>query len=479
MMRICWLLCIVGWVALFDIQAQRESAAVMDNQELIAVELEIQLDSEHQSVAGTQRLRLRLRRAARQVAFLLDERLRLVHVKDHGQALSIQRQGDTVLVDLGQTLKAGAAVYLEILYGGQPKPAAEIWAGGNVSLDASLLPPWAWWPCVPGPVDSLKLHVIYPQEAAVMTSGILLALEKRPGCFLRRTFVYPYPTRPEQVRLYAGDLQKDTVAYQTQGTAHTLHYLSSAHDQVKMKAGMKQLTDALASLEAQFGPYPFWDRPFYWVSAPSSAEQALNLDGAMIRRLAGHWFGRYIRPSDELARLILRSLAAYAEIAYVEKRFDRKTALRYLFDQPEVPIGPCLWEALRNQLGDDERWWAMLRALPEDLADQSVNGPTLISYLATQLGHHPGQVVEQYLLYQQRPRLQYRLLEDRRRTSLFLRWNTQVPELPLEVRFEVGKETQSIAPTDSWQKFEFKRTEAKKIVPAAGQQYLLWEYAEP
>jgi hypothetical protein len=478
MMRICWLLGL-GWVALFELQAQRMSATVWDHQELLAVELEIQLDAEHRSVAGTQHLQLRLQRAGRQVVFLLNERLRLVHVKDRGETLSVQRHGDTVLVDLGHKLKAGASANLEILYGGQLEGSAEVWAGENVSLDASLLPPSAWWPCVPAPVDSLKLHVIYPQEAAVMTSGILLAQAEQPGCFLRRTFVHPYPTRPEQVRLYAGDLQENTITYQAQGVRHTLHYLASAHDQAESKASMSQLTDALAGLEAQFGPYPFWDRPFYWVSAPASAEQALNLDGAMIRRLAGHWFGRYVRPSDELARMMLRSLAAYAEIVYVEKRFDRQTARRYLFDQPEVPIGPCLWEALRDQMGNDERWWAMLRALPETFGYQAVDGPTLLDYLAAQLGSNPRLIVEQYLLYQQRPRLQYRWLENRRQTSLFVRWQTEVSALPLEVRFKVGQETQVLAPTDTWQKLEYKRISADKIAPAAGQQYLLWEYTKP
>jgi len=478
MMRICWWLCI-GWVALLDMQAQRASAPVMDNQELLAVELEIQLDAQHQSIAGTQHLQLRLRRAGRQVVFLLAERLLLVHVKDQAQALAFERRGDTVLVDLGHSLPSNALVNLEILYGGQPEAGKEVWAGGNVSLDASLLPPWAWWPCVPSPVDSLKLHVIYPQEAAVMTSGILLGQEERPGYFLRRTFVYPYPTRPEQVRLYAGDLQEDTTTYQVGGITHTLHYLASAHDQAKIEAGMKQLTDALAALEAQFGPYPFWDRPFYWVSAPASAEQALGVDGALIRRLAGHWFGRYLRPSDELARLMLQSLTAYAEIIYVEKRFDRQTALRYLFDQPNVPIGPCLWEALRDQIGDDERWWAILAALPETFADRAVNGPMLIDYFATQLGINPQPIVEQYLLYQQRPRLQYRLLENRRQSSLSLRWQTEVDEFPLKVRFQVGQEMQSLAPTDTWQKLEFKRTPADKITPAKEQRYLLWDYTEP
>lgn len=439
-------------------------------------DLELQVDARYRSVAGTQRMTLRLHAASSGVAFLLSDSLRLVHVKWRGERLQVFRRGDTVQVQFGRVLKAGTVPELEILYGGRPPAAAGVWGDNQVALDANLLPPHHWWPCLPGRVDSMRLHIIYPQEQSVLTSGQLYARALRPGRFLRRSFRFAYALTPSQVRLYAGRLTQVERIYQSPtGERQRLHCVAPVRQAAAAEAQLIRLSQYLAWLETHLGPYPFWDQPFYWMGQDEAQEAPLGLDEAMLRRLASHWLGRHLRPDDDLATRILHALCAYLPLWYLETQYDQQTAVRYLLDQPEVPAGAGMWFTLRQQWADDAAWWRDLRTLSTQWGGRTATGPELVAFLSEQLGRDLTPVFEQYLLYAQPPTLQYRLLKARRSTTLFYRWQTEVETLPLEVLLRVNNQPQMLQPSREWQQVEYKKTAPRDFEFDREQGHLRWQ----
>jgi hypothetical protein len=443
-------------------------------------ELEMQLDPAFRSVAGTQRMTLRLHAAASGVSFLLSDSLRLVHVKARGQVLSTHRQGDTVRVQFGRMLKAGATPELEILYGGKPPQAEGVWASQQVALDGNLLPPHHWFPCLPGLVDSMRLHVIYPREYSVLTTSKVVAQRGRPGNFVRHSFDFLYPIDPVQLRVYAGRLiqvEQDHVA--RDGQRHQLHYVTPADQRTVAKGELAQVSENLAWLAQQLGPYPFWNQPFYWVGQPLGHEEVLDFDPQLMRRLATHWLGRSVRAGDAVATRILAALCTYTELMYVEQRFDRKTAQRYLLDQPVVPVGVGLFATLRHQLADDPAWWQAIADIHGTWAGETVSGPQLIAFFSELLDRDLGPAFDQYLLYQQPPTLQYRVLKERRSSTLFYRWQSEVEGLPLTFRVNIAGEPQVLTPTSEWQKLEYKGISPREMDLGVEQGYLLVQETKP
>jgi aminopeptidase N len=103
---------------------------------------------------------------------------------------------------------------------------------------------------------------------------------------------------------------------------------------------------------------------------------------------------------------------------------------------------------IRQLVGDDEKWRAILRGANATFRHQVITGAQLQAYFSEQAGFDLSKVFQQYLTTVQVPELQWRIAGD----SVSFRWADVVPgfDMPVEVGTGDGAWTRW-HPTETWQ----------------------------
>jgi aminopeptidase N len=110
--------------------------------------------------------------------------------------------------------------------------------------------------------------------------------------------------------------------------------------------------------------------------------------------------------------------------------------------------GANLLHMMRQIIGDDVKWRALLRALNETFRHQTVTGQQIEAYLSAQSGVDFSKVFDQYLRTTKIPVLEYRIQD----SKLSYRWNNVVPGFDMPVAVTVARDSMSvIRPTEAWQ----------------------------
>ncbi|MEJ2540245.1 MAG: hypothetical protein P8188_09775 [Gemmatimonadota bacterium] len=119
--------------------------------------------------------------------------------------------------------------------------------------------------------------------------------------------------------------------------------------------------------------------------------------------------------------------------------------------------GGNMLHTLRQLVGDDARWRAVLRGLNQDFRHGIVTGAEVEAYIADHTGLELDRFFDQYLRSTLIPTLEWRLQEDR----LSFRWRQVVPgfDMPVPVRLTGGSggagadavTVMTLPATEAWQ----------------------------
>jgi aminopeptidase N len=110
--------------------------------------------------------------------------------------------------------------------------------------------------------------------------------------------------------------------------------------------------------------------------------------------------------------------------------------------------GGNMLHTIRQVIGNDSTWRAVLRGVNATFAHRIVTGRQIQDYISTHAGVDLTRVFEQYLTTTQVPTLEYRLDG----STLTYRWADVVPGFAMPLRVLVGGgHSVRLTPTEQWQ----------------------------
>jgi aminopeptidase N len=245
-----------------------------------------------------------------------------------------------------------------------------------------------------------------------------------------------------------------------------------------------------------FGPYPFADDGYKLIEAPYSGMEhqsavtygnlfqngylgkdwtgvgiSPRFDFIIIHESGHEWFGNSITATDPADMWIHEGMTTYLESLYVEYRWGKDDAIKYLSGyRPKIynlrPIvaergvnaeptedqyfkGALMLNTLRSVLDDDAKWWTLLYNFYQQFKYRNITTDDVVSYFNRQTGMNLTPIFDQYLRRTQIPRLE--LLFGEARGMLMYKWSADEDDFSMPVRVGSPDHWQIIHPTTNWQ----------------------------
>ena len=427
----------------------------------------------------------------------LFENMSIDSIVQDGRQLHYDRIANAVFIDLTTRQPADGSVRrLTVWYGGRPIQAENApWDGGFVwSLDkkdrtwvavacegtgASL-----WWPNkdhLSDEPDSMLVSVTVPKRLFVASNGSLRdEVELENGYQKRYDWFVSYPINNYNVSINIGHYLHFEDTYTSfDGEELALDYYVLDYNEKIAKKQFKQVGQMLAAYEQYFGKYPFWDDGYAMIEAPylgmehqsgiaygnrfmrgylgGMIPKDMDWDYIIIHESGHEYFGNSISVADHAEMWIHESFTTYMEALYVEYRYGRADARRYLLGQRpyiknEQPIigppgvnyvdftssdhyfkGAWVLHTLRHVLDNDPLYFGMLRSFYQNHQRSIVSTDQIIDYFSKYTEQDLRPFFSQYLMHPDVPILLVR--ERGGRVEYRLRADVESLTLPLEVRF--------------------------------------------
>jgi aminopeptidase N len=245
-----------------------------------------------------------------------------------------------------------------------------------------------------------------------------------------------------------------------------------------------------------FGPYPFVRDGYKLIEAPYSGMEhqtavtygnlfengylghdwtgvgiSPRFDFIIIHESGHEWFGNSITAKDHADMWIHEGWTTYLESLYVEYRWGKADALKYLSGyRPKVhnlrPIvaergvnadptedqyfkGALMLNTLRSVIDDDTKWFALIHGLYQRYKYQTILTEDIVSYFNQHADLNLTPVFNQYLRHADIPRLE--VLFGYASGVLLYKWNAGEDGFAMPVRVGTPGHWQLIHPTIKWQ----------------------------
>ncbi len=348
-------------------------------------ELHLEVSPAERYIEGHVNMDYRVVHPTQRLQIDLFKNLQIDSIKQAGRHLPYERIANAVFIDLPAQLLTGSRHRMTIWYGGKPIAAKNApWDGGFVwSLDhkdrtwvgiacegtgASL-----WWPNkdhLSDEPDSMLVSVTVPKRLFVASNGNLREEVELDNRYQKRyDWFVSYPINNYNISLGIGSyVHFDSTYVAFDGEVLELDYYVLDYNEDRARKQFRQVGPMLAAYEHYFGKYPFWqdgyaliETPFLGMEHQSAIAYGnrymrgylgglipddMDWDYIIIHETGHEYFGNSISVADHAEMWIHESFTTYMETLYVEYRYGKKDALRYIgtqrpFIQNESPIlGP-------------------------------------------------------------------------------------------------------------------------------------------
>jgi len=269
----------------------------------------------------------------------------------------------------------------------------------------------------------------------------------------------------------------------------------------------RQAVPMLQCFEHWFGPYPWYADGYKLIEAPhlgmehqsavaygnhfangylgrdlSRTGLGLNWDYIIVHESAHEWWGNSISARDHADMWVHEGFAMYAEGLYTECQLGKTAGAAYLIGlrnrianrEPIVPAygvnaegsgdmytkGANLLHTIRQIVGDDAKWRAILRGLNATFWHQTVSSRQVEDYISHAAGVDLSKVFEQYLTTIRIPELDYRVEGG----ALSYRWTNVVSGFDMPLRVNVpGLGDRLLRPTEAWQTLPVTSPDAAQL----------------
>ncbi|MGP8174619.1 MAG: M1 family metallopeptidase [Terracidiphilus sp.] len=482
------------------------------NNDLLYYHLDIRVDPDKQFISGKNTIRFRMLKDGARIQLDLRETLAIDKILWGATPLKYERDTGAVFVDFPQTLHAGQVYSIDFYYSGHPEetgrfggmtfkkdPSGHAWINTACEGDGASV----WWPNKDqwrDEVESMDISVAIPNGLVDVSNGKFAGKAELGDGYTRWDWRVHYPINNYDVSLNIGNY----VHFSDRLGELPLDFYVLPEDLEKAKVQFAQAKGMLEAYQHYFGPYPFPKDGYKLIEAPylgmehQSAVTYGNgfkngymgrdwtgvgisprFDFIIIHESGHEWFGNSITAADPSDMWIHEGWTTYLESLYVEYRWGKDDAIKYLNgDKAKVknlrPIiaergvnaeptedqyfkGALMINTLRSVVNDDAKWWALLHGFYQHFKYQNIMTDDVVAYFNRRTGMNLTPIFDQYLRHTQIPRLE--LLFGEAPGMVMYKWNADEDNFAMPVRVGAPEHWQIIHPTTKWQ---WMRTPLKK-----------------
>ena len=474
------------------------------NNDLLYYHLDIRVDPEAKTIRGKNTIRFRMLREGNRIQLDLDEALNIDKILLGDEALKFERDTGTVFVNFPRMLKAGQVYSIEFYYSGQPKetgrfggitfkkdPAGRTWINTACEETGASI----WWPNKDqwrDEVESMDISVAVPNGLTDVSNGHQSGKQDLGDGYTRWDWHVSYPINNYDVSLNIGDYAH----YSEKLGDLPLDFYVLPEDLERSKPQFAQAKGMIKAYQHYLGPYPFAKDGYKLVQAPYSGMEhqsavtygnlfkngylgrdwtgvgiSPRFDFIIVHESGHEWFGNAVSAADHADMWIHEGWTTYLESLYVEYRWGKDDALKYLSGyRPKVhnlrPIvaerdvnadptedqyfkGALMLNTLRSVVNDDAKWWTLLRGFYQEFKYKNILTEDVIAYFNLHSGMNLTPIFNQYLRRAAVPRLE--LLFGETPGTVMYKWDAHEQSFTMPVRVGAQGKWQTIQPTTKWQ----------------------------
>jgi aminopeptidase N len=474
------------------------------NYDLLYYHLDIRVDPDKQFISGKNTIRFRMLKDGTRIQLDLKDTLKIDKILDGATPLKYERDSGAVFVDFPRTLKAGEVYSIVFHYSGHPvetgrfggmtfkkDPAGHIWINTACEgIGASM-----WWPNKDqwrDEVESMDLSVAIPTALVDVSNGKFVGKTDLGDGYTRWDWRIQYPINNYDVSLNIGNY----VHFSDRLGDLPLDFYALPADLEKAKIQFAQAKGMLEAYQHYFGAYPFAKDGYKLVEAPYSGMEhqtavtygnlfengylgrdwtgvgiSPRFDFIIIHESGHEWFGNSVSAADSSDMWIHEGWTTYLESLYVEHRWGKDDAIKYLSGyRPKIhnlrPIvaergvnaeptedqyfkGALMINTLRSVVNNDAKWWALLHDFYQHFKYQNIMTEDVVAYFNQHTGMNLTPIFDQYLRHSQIPRLE--LLFGEAPGMVMYKWRADEDNFAMPVRVGTPGNWQIIHPTTKWQ----------------------------
>jgi aminopeptidase N len=465
------------------------------NNDLLFYHLKLRVDPAAKSISGTNLVRFRMLADGRCIQLELTPELTLDSITFRGRPLPYTRQERSLFLDFPRTLRKGEFAEVMIAYHGHPVTQGRF---GCFSFDKDAEgKPWittacegegpsVWWPNKDQwrdePQDGMALDVTVPNGLMDVSNGRFQSSEDNGDGTTTWKWLVHYPINNYDVALNIGEYQHWNGVHVNKATGEqtTLDYYALPEDLVKAQLQFGQVPQMLDAYEHYFGEYPFDKDGYKLIEVPYAGMEhqtavgygnhfengyygrdwtgvgiSPKFDFIIIHESGHEWFGNSITAADPSDMWIHEGWTTYMESLYVEYRWGKADALRYLNglkpkvenERPIIPPrgtnaeppqdqyfkGALMINTLRSVIHDDAKWFADLHDFYQQFKYQNIMTEDVERWWSERTGMDLTPFFDEYLRHAALPVLELRFAPEEH--TVRYRWKADEAKfaMPIEV----------------------------------------------
>ena len=431
-----------------------------------------------------------------------------VHPIGSGTAADLHytREERTLLIDFPQTLQQGKVYTITLVYGGKPVTQGRF---GCFSFGKDTTgKPWIttaceeegaslWWPNKDQwrdePQDGMEIDVAVPNGLMDISNGRFEGSKDLGDGYTEWRWRVHYPINNYDVALnignyvhFGGEKHGDTA----------MDFYALPEDLDKAKRQFAQVPGMLDAFEHYFGEYPFVKDGYKLVQVPYAGMEhqsavaygnhfengylgrdwtgvgiSPKFDFIIIHESGHEWFGNAITAQDRADMWIHEGWTTYLEALYVEYRWGKADALRYVNglaakvhnQRPIIPPlntnaeppqdqyfkGALMLNTLRSLVDDDAAWFADLHDFYQHFKYQTITTPDVVHWWSERTGQSLGPFFNEYLRHAALPVFEWQY--DRTVARIEYRWVADEPDFAMPIKAGDPAHWTLLTPTSTWQ----------------------------
>ncbi len=475
------------------------------NNDLLSYKLHVRVDPAAESIAGDNQIRFRMLASDRRIQIDLYPDLAVERILMDGKPLQYTREAGAVFIDFPELLHEGDEYTIDFFYSGHPKatgrfggmtfgkdPAGNPWIVTSCEDDGSSI----WWPSKDQwrdePQDGMEISADVPDGLTDASNGKFEGKQELPDGYTRWNWRVSYPINSYDVSLNIGKYAHWSDTY----SGVPMDFYALPADLDKAKAQFTQAKGMLDAFQHYFGEYPFIRDGYKLIQVPYTGMEhqsavtygnhfangyygrdwtgvgiSPRFDFIIIHESGHEWMGNAITARDPSDMWIHEGWDTYAEGLYVEYRWGKADALRYVNGfKPKVknqaPIltergadeqpnedqyfkGALMLNTLRSVVDDDKQWFKLIHDYYQEFKYKTILTEDVVAFFNQRTGLDLTPEFNQYLRHTTIPVLQLRF--DPAVGRVAYRWKVDVDPFRMPVKVGDPAHWQTITPTTDWQ----------------------------
>jgi len=503
------------------------------NNDLLFYRLDVRVDPEAKTIAGTNTIRFRMLSDGKRIQLELAPSLDIDSITQQtdgsvdasiGIPLKYTREERTVWVDFPQMLHKGRIYRIAFAYSGKPVTQGRF---GCFSFDKDKEDkPWVttacegegpsvWWPNKDQwrdePQDGMEIDVAVPHGLMDVSNGRFAGSKDLGDGYTQWKWVVHYPINNYDVALNIGNYQH----FSDKHGETTLDYYALPEDLEKARKQFAQVPEMLDAYEHYFGEYPFDKDGYKLIEVPYAGMEhqsavaygnhfengyygrdwtgvgiSPKFDFIIIHESGHEWFGNSITAKDVSDMWIHEGWTTYMEGMYVEYRWGKADAIRYLNGlkpkvHNQIPIitahgtnaeppqdqyfkGALMINTLRSVIDDDGKWFGDIHDFYQHFKYQNIMTEDVVKWWNERTGMNLTPFFDEYLRHAAIPTLLLHF--DAEKSEVSYRWKADEVGFAMPIAVGDLKHWQMVKPvTTEWRTMPW--TEAKDAFQVATDLY--------